>query len=53
MFDKDEQGDALNEMNQTGDFVDIELDDAAMAVFLLEPLLPLGLSQLTCSTNSC
>ena len=31
MSDKDELGDALNEMNQTGDFVDIELDDAAVA----------------------
>ena len=30
-FDKDELGDALNEMDQAGAFIDIELDDAALA----------------------
>tara|TARA_B100001063_G_scaffold197410_1_gene189660 strand:+ start:151 stop:762 length:612 start_codon:yes stop_codon:yes gene_type:complete len=30
-FDKDELGDALNEMNKAGEFFDIELDDAALA----------------------
>jgi len=33
-FDKDELSDALNEMDQAGDFVDIELDDAALASLL-------------------
>ena len=31
LFDKDELADALNEMDQAGEFVDIELDDAALA----------------------
>ena len=34
LFDKAELGDALNEMNQAGAFVDIELDDAALASLL-------------------
>ena len=34
LFDKDELADALNEMNQAGAFVDIELDDAALASLL-------------------
>jgi len=34
LFDKNELGDALNEMNQAGAFVDIELDDAALASLL-------------------
>ena len=33
-FDKAELGDALNEMNQAGEFFDVELDDAALASLL-------------------
>ena len=33
-FDKDELADALNEMDQAGKFIDIELDDAALASLL-------------------
>ena len=33
-FDKDELEDALNEMQQAGDFVDIELDDVALTSLL-------------------
>ncbi len=33
-FDKDELADALNEMDQAGAFIDIEFDDAAMALLL-------------------
>ena len=33
-FDKDELGDALNEMDQAGEFFDVELDDAALASLL-------------------
>ena len=30
VFDKDELADALNEMDQAGAFISVELDDAAM-----------------------
>ena len=33
-FDKDELADALNEMDKAGEFIDIELDDAALASLL-------------------
>ena len=33
-FDKDELADALNEMDQAGEFFDVELDDAALASLL-------------------
>ena len=33
-FDKAELGDALNEMDQAGEFFDVELDDAALASLL-------------------
>ena len=33
-FDKTELGDALNEMDQAGEFFDVELDDAALASLL-------------------
>ena len=33
-FDKNELGDALNEMDQAGEFFDVELDDAALASLL-------------------
>ena len=34
LFEKDELADALNEMDQAGKFIDIELDDAALASLL-------------------
>ena len=34
LVDKDELADALNEMNQAGEFFDVELDDAALASLL-------------------
>ena len=34
LFDKDELADALNEMDKAGEFIDIELDDAALASLL-------------------
>ena len=34
VFDKDELADALNEMDQAGAFVSVELDDAAMETLL-------------------
>ena len=46
-FDKDELGDALNEMDQSGAFVSVELDDAALAT-----LMGMG-GALQCSGSSC
>ena len=37
-FDKDELADALNEMNQVGEFFDVELNDAAMASLMSNPI---------------
>ena len=35
VFDNDELADALNEIDQAGTFIDIELDDAALASLLV------------------
>ncbi len=35
VFDKDELGAALDEMDQAGEFVNVELDDAAMASLVI------------------
>ena len=34
MFDKDELADALNEMDQAGAFVSVEVDDASLEALL-------------------
>ena len=34
LFDKNELADALNKMDQAGEFFDVELDDAALASLL-------------------
>tara|TARA_B100001093_G_C26069872_1_gene694016 strand:- start:290 stop:436 length:147 start_codon:yes stop_codon:yes gene_type:complete len=34
MFDKDELADALNEMNQSGAFISVELEDASLDALL-------------------